>query len=61
MEKEEKVQIVRQIAELRTLFSHYTARDDVQRMRDAADTIENLLSRVEALEYSNKALRGRRK
>ena len=50
MDKEEKARIKRQIIDLRGLYTAYSNRDDVQRQRDAADTIENLLLLIDDLE-----------
>ena len=50
MEKEDRDRIKAQVTALRGLYTAYSNRDDVQRQRDAADTIENLLLLIDDLE-----------
>lgn len=52
MDLDEKRNILKQVDDLRVLYTSYSNRDDVKRMRDAADTIENLLFLVEQLELN---------
>ena len=57
MDRDRRAEIKKQILDLRVMFSQFTHTDDVRRMRDASETIDDLLVLVEALEASNKALR----
>lgn len=56
MTNSEHCDICKQVADLRCHYTQWTDRGDVQRMRDAADTIEDLLRRVETLSATSAAM-----